>query len=68
MPKIGRVAHGGQTSIPERVSRRVTGQVVLAGAWFAQRRIRIGLVMYLGQDDGTQNVPIWEHEPFGGPE
>ena len=42
MPKIGRAAHGGQTSI--------------------------GLVMYLGEDDGTQNVPIWEHESFSGPE
>jgi len=34
----------------------------------AERRIRIRLVMYLGEDGGTQNVPIWEYEPFGGPE
>jgi hypothetical protein len=30
-------------------------------------RICVGLVMCLGEDGGTQNVPIWEHEPFGGP-
>jgi len=33
-----------------------------------ERRIRIGLVMYLGEDRETQNVPIWEHEPCGRPE
>jgi hypothetical protein len=31
-------------------------------------RIRIRLVMYLEEDGGTQNVPIWEHELCGGPE
>jgi len=24
--------------------------------------------MYLEEDGGTQNVPIWEHELCGGPE
>ena len=33
----------------------------------AYRRIPIGLVMYLGEDGGRQNVPIWEHGPRGGP-